>query len=128
MIYALLILFYIFSAICEAAYFDLKHRTKSPFRIRFEHAYLVAMRLPVWGMTVLIGGWVVAIGTMLVFPLIHDGVYYMARHNMNNYLYQDGFADTSEEDTAILSFNFTQRVLLAVAGVIVVSAAHYWNL
>ncbi len=112
-----LLVFYAFSSLCEAGYFHL--RNKCHLHISFEHIYLVFMRLPVWGLAYMQTGIFTTIAMMLVFPFIHDGVYYWGRHKLDDTIYPRTFLDYSKTDTSILSFNLITRTSLFCVGVLI---------
>jgi len=56
-----------------------------------------------------------ALAFALVFPLIHDGMYYVTRHRINNDVYKDGFLTDKNTSTAKISFQrFFHRLGLAM--------------
>ena len=56
--------------------------------------------------------------SMLIFPFLHDGFYYITRKRMSNGLtYPKGFVDHSTTTSAIFSFSFFWRLLFFVFGI-----------
>jgi len=52
----------------------------------------------------------------LVFPVVHDGVYYLTRHQLDPAVYKLGFLDTSKTSTARFTFGLYTRLYMAIAG------------
>ena len=55
-----------------------------------------------------------------IFPLLHDGMYYLTRNNIDRNIYKKRFWDYADSD-AIMDFNVTQRVILFIAGLFLYS-------
>lgn len=112
----LVLTFYIFVAIFEAHYFDLQRRSKLVYKD--VHVILTFVRLPVWLMLGIYSGWWYAFAAVLMFPMVHDGVYYVVRHSLHKSLFKNGFFDYSHEDTAFLTFKFNLRAIMFTCGTI----------
>ena len=56
---------------------------------------------------------------MLVFPLVHDGFYYMTRHKIDKNVYPMGFLTDKSTSTAKISLSRIQRIYAALAGCVV---------
>jgi hypothetical protein len=67
---------------------------------------------------------------ILMFPFIHDGVYYQVRYFYNSGIYKKGFfSDPSKTGTAITSMSFKNRLisfLLGLGACIIIE--NYWRL
>lgn len=65
--------------------------------------------------------WVTVLTCAMLFPFIHDGMYYWTRHYLNPNIYRKGFIDNpSIGSTAILDFSLWERVVLFIGGSILV--------
>lgn len=63
-----------------------------------------------------------AIPCIMIFPFIHDGVYYDMRNNLDENIYKRGFFDEpSITSTARTRLSFKQRTWLAIGGLIIFS-------
>lgn len=112
-----LLTFYVSTSLVEGVLFHLK--AKSGLKIKNQHFYLVAMRIPFWVMFFLITkSWFLLFFTVMVFPFIHDGVYYWTRNKFNPEIYPKKFWDEpdSKKSDAILDFTLKQRIWLAIIG------------
>lgn len=52
----------------------------------------------------------------LVFPIFHDGFYYLIRHRLDYMVYQKGFWDDSTTSTAILEIKVNTRIFMFLIG------------
>lgn len=85
-------------------------------KIGHEHTYFTMLRSCFYGLIYLTCGLPVMIGCALMFPLFHDGLYYTERNNINPNDYKKRFTDYSTESTAIFTFKFKTRLILALIG------------
>lgn len=112
-----LLTFYISTSLVEGALFHLK--AKSKLKIKYQHFYLVAMRIPFWVLFYLVTKNIFLLTFMvMIFPLIHDGVYYWTRNKLNPDIYPFGFWDEpdAEKSDAVLDFTLKQRIWFAILG------------
>jgi len=74
----------------------------------------------------IIGGWwsLLALASFgLVFPLFHDGFYYVTRNNIDSKIYPDRFKTDKNTTTAKISVQrFAWRLVAAIGGVIAYGA------
>ena len=59
------------------------------------------------------------VAMIFLFPLIHDGVYYVARHYFDKRQYPKGFWDFGNSAPEGIDLNARDRIILAVAGLAV---------
>ena len=112
-----LILFTILSGICEAAYFHI--RQEGVTRFKYEHYYLTVLRATVFIPFGLTYGWLLMGSAVLIFPFLHDGVYYTVRNIMRPGTYTKHFFDYSTQSTAIFTLTFPVRLILALVGLLI---------
>lgn len=86
---------------------------------RKSHVMLTAFRCIVMFPVLWYEGWCNCVGLALMFPFIHDGVYYETRHRLNRNVYSQGWMDHSTQTGALISFDFPVRLLFATLGIIV---------
>jgi hypothetical protein len=53
---------------------------------------------------------------VLMFPFLHDGMYYKTRNKINSNTYPKGWWDTSYTTGALISFNAFERLAFAIIG------------
>lgn len=114
------LLFYVTVSVAEGYYFHVKSKVRLVGN-KYQHWLLTAIRLPIWILLHLItGSLFITIGTMMMFPFIHDGIYYYTRNKLNPFSYPDKFwaNPDAKKSNAVMDFTLTQRSLLAVAGAI----------
>jgi hypothetical protein len=113
-VYLLLwILFSILEGIREAHYFDAFPRPAKRYDI---HQIFAAQRVIV--IFALSSHVIIALGFALMFPFIHDGVYYMWRHKLNVVTYPKGFwSNPSHTSTAMFDPNLWLRIIMFVVGI-----------
>ena len=115
-----LLTFYVSTSLVEGALFHLK--SKSKLKIKNQHFYLVAMRIPFWVLFYLITyNWFLLIFLIMAFPFIHDGIYHWTRNKLNPDVYPKGFWDEPDpkKSDAVLDFTLKQRICLAILGFII---------
>jgi len=115
-----LLTFYVSTSLVEGALFHLK--AKSKLKIKNQHFYLVAMRIPFWVLFYLVTTNVFLLTFMImIFPFIHDGVYYWTRNKLNPDIYPKGFWDEPDpiKSDAVLDFTLKQRTWLAILGSVI---------
>jgi hypothetical protein len=115
-----LLTFYVSTSLVEGALFHLK--AKSKLKIKNQHFYLVAMRIPFWVLFYLVTTNVFLLTFMvMIFPFIHDGVYYWTRNKLNPDIYPKGFWDEPDpiKSDAVLDFTLKQRIWLAILGSVI---------
>ena len=115
-----LLTFYVSTSLVEGALFHLK--AKSKLKIKNQHFYLVAMRIPFWVLFYLVTTNVFLLTFMImIFPFIHDGVYYWTRNKLNPDIYPKGFWDEPDpiKSDAVLDFTLKQRIWLAILGSVI---------
>lgn len=64
-----------------------------------------------------VGFWAFAC-CVLMFPFLHDGMYYRTRNKINSNIYPRGWWDTSYTTGAIISFNAFERTAFAIIGLV----------
>ena len=69
--------------------------------------------------------WLLGIGLMLQFSLIHDGVYYLTRHNITHRLYPKGFWDFGNDAPEGIDLTSKERIWIAVIGWVLI-VAQWW--
>lgn len=110
------VIFYIVTAIMEGFFFHTC--TKANLRFKYPHQFLVTMRMCYWLLLYLVTINIEhTLGLIFIFSFIHDGIYYVVRHKLNNKIYLKGFFDESTTSTAILEFNFILRSILFIVGI-----------
>lgn len=85
---------------------------------RLSHAMLTVFRSIVMIPVLYYEGLFNCIALMLMFPLIHDGMYYQTRNKLNKNVYTMGWMDHSTQSGALISFDFPVRLIFAVLGII----------
>lgn len=55
---------------------------------------------------------------VLSFSFMHDGFYYVTRNKLDPSVYARKFIDSSTTSTAIMEFNFTERTIFLVLGIV----------
>jgi hypothetical protein len=113
------LLFIFVTSVSEAYLFH-----KTPFvtiSIPYIHYLFTLIRGVVWiGVALLCGlGWYYVIPSCLIFPYLHDGMYYYTRNKLNPRIYRLGWKARSLETNAVLSFKFETRYYLFMLGVAV---------
>lgn len=116
--------FAVMSGVVEAGYWYMKMRailvTMHGIRLlNSEHLILTLLRAPFYGSIYLVTSEAFIIGMMCLFPLLHDGFYYLTRKYIDG-TYSKGFMAHSTTSTAIFTLKFGTRVAIAVAGVMVI--------
>lgn len=104
----------IFCGVCEAYYWHLKMRSKE--LIHNEHVFLTLLRCGFFLLLFRHTDILTTLGCIGLFPLLHDGFYYMIRNQITPGIYPLGFTDTSTTSTAWLTMNFNMRLILALIG------------
>lgn len=83
------------------------------------HVGLTALRLAAALAAVsAIGNLLYLVPMALVFPMLHDGYYYMTMNNIDPKIYPKRFRDRSRQTTAIFSLGFKARVIAFVLGIL----------
>lgn len=85
---------------------------------RWSHIMLTVLRAVVAIPILYYEGWLNVLSLMCLFPLLHDGAYYQTRNHINPNIYPKGWKDESTTTGALISLSFTNRVILAVVGII----------
>lgn len=127
--FLILLLFYALVAQHEADYFYYRRKIGVGYRLNrefrfgpivvdYEHALLTGIRGCVWYMFYALTSWHLLVCGILLFPLVHDGLYFMRRNRIEG-IYTAGFFDYSKDDRSLLSFKFPIRLVLAAIGVLV---------
>ncbi len=111
-------LFSAFSGYFEAYFWNEYPRVNQ----RFSHIMLTVFRTVVMVPVFWYEGICYCIGLACLFPFIHDGVYYETRNRINPMVYPSGWMDHSTRTGALISFDFPVRLLLAAAGIIIITA------
>lgn len=63
---------------------------------------------------------IAALAFACVFPLVHDGFYYMTRNSLEKSIYPEGFRTDDNTSTAKISIkSFFQRIYLTMGGAVV---------
>lgn len=115
-----LLTFYVSTSLVEGVLFHLK--AKSKLKIKYQHFYLVAMRVPFWILFYLVTcNWFLLLFMVMLFPFIHDGVYYWTRNKLNPEIYPSGFWDEPDaiKSDAVFDFTLKQRIWLAILGFVI---------
>lgn len=110
--------FVVTSSMMEAAMF---HQIRPQHNPKIdEHVLLTAMRIVVFfGMFgVTLKAAKLALMFAMMFPLVHDGVYYQMRHYFDKGVYPLGWRSDSTTTDAKFSFVLTDRIVLFVLGLI----------
>ena len=112
-----IILFCIFALLSGnlEAYFWAAHPDVSQ---RWSHISLTVIRAIVASFVFICGKWTDVFVCMLVFPMIHDGMYYHTRNFLNPKIYTLGWMDHSTKTGAMFSLPFVGRLIFAIIGVI----------
>lgn len=114
-----ILVFYVSVSLVEGVLFHLK--AKSGLKIKYQHFYLVATRVPLWILFYLVTYNLSLLFFLItLFPLIHDGTYYWTRNKLNPNIYPKKFWDNPDKkkSDAILDFSLDQRIGLAFIGTI----------
>ncbi len=114
------LVFYVTKSVAEGYYFHAKAKAKTQYE-KYQHVVLTIIRIPVWVLFLLLTeNIILTAGLILIFPFIHDGLYYYTRNKLNPFVYTEGFWDdpNPKSSNAIMDFTLLQRTLLAVAGII----------
>lgn len=84
-----------------------------------EHNYLVASRGAVFLIAILPMSWILAILTVFLFPMIHNGAYYLTRNRISGgVVYAKGWGSKpSKGSTASINFSFKLRMILGLIGI-----------
>ena len=53
----------------------------------------------------------------LMFSMLHDGFYYIARNKLDSSVYPKGFFDSSTSSTALMEFGFLERLIMFIVGI-----------
>lgn len=62
-----------------------------------------------------------------IFPFIHDGFYYMKYNDYYKGVYEKRFMSSSTTSTAVLEFNFVERILMLIAGIFILFLYYEFN-
>ena len=94
---------------------DIKYKFDLHKTFTFQRAIvLIGIALPF----ILYSEWyylpIILLSMIFLFPLIHDGSYYMTRHSIDKKLYKDGFLAESKSSTAKIELGLFQRIILAI--------------
>jgi hypothetical protein len=79
---------------------------------------LVLIRCVIWYISFGYLGLSLTVSTMFIFPIIHDGFYYITRNELNELIYRKRFRADGPEDTSCLRFDWKNRVIFAGLGVV----------
>ena len=115
-IFSLLIFFFwgVYEGKREAYYFSLKMVTQKFDKLN-EHGMFATQRLQVFILFAIINGVVPMFLTMLMFPFIHDGTYYLFRHKLDK-CYPKKFFDFNNS-SALINFDIITRISLFIIGI-----------
>ena len=58
------------------------------------------------------------IGLVFLTPFFHDGFYYLFRNKMDPEVYKKRFKDSSKTTTAVFSFDYATRIVLACLSIL----------
>lgn len=122
------VLYAIAEGIREAYYFDCFPSLPKKFDIHV----LFAFQRGVVIFALAQADWFLVLPMMMMFPFVHDGVYYWFRNKLNVVIYQKKFwSDPSSTSTAILDFNVHERIILFAGAITVIIVrgiltANYW--
>ena len=113
--------FYVTKSVAEGFYFHAKAKSKTSYE-KYQHWVLTAIRIPVWILFWMYTNWILTLGMILIFPFLHDGIYYYTRNKLNPFVYTEGFWDdpNPKSSNAVMDFTLLQRTLLAAVGIIVI--------
>lgn len=111
------LIFVVETAMMEAAMFHQIVPNRNP-KID-EHTLLTVMRLTVYVciFKTTLYGLLFAIPLALMFPFIHDGVYYTMRNEFNSRIYPLRWKDQSTTTDAKFSFHYKKRETMFLIGV-----------
>ena len=109
----LFMVFSIASGYLEAYYWALYPNVNQ----RWSHIILTLFRGIVLFPVLWYEGWVNTLCVILMFPFLHDGMYYHTRRSLDKTVYPKGWWDKSDTTGAILSFSCFIRIILAVIGI-----------
>jgi hypothetical protein len=118
-----LLVFYVTKSVAEGYYFHAKSKTRIPAE-KYQHWVLTAIRIPVWVLFYLAtNSMLLTCSLVLIFPFIHDGLYYLTRNKLNPFVYPEGFWDNPNPKTsnAVMDFNLIQRSLLCLSGLLIIT-------
>lgn len=102
------VLFAILDGAVDAMMYHVKNVNKSlPVN---EHIYYTIQRLLVAIACIALAGWWIIPSLILVFPFLHDGMYYFTRNKLNPGVYYFGWFDHSNTSTAVLTKFLTPEV------------------
>lgn len=104
---------------CDAFHFD---RAPSPRQAKWPdiHGYFVIRRSALWVIVAVCAGIPTAVGCILLFPFLHDGVYYSRRNDLNGNVYARRWSEEpSSTSTARWNFSYSERCWFAAIGTII---------
>ncbi len=114
--------FYVTKSVAEGFYFHAKAKSKTPYE-KYQHWVLTAIRVPIWVLYYMATyNELSTLGLILIFPFIHDGLYYYTRNKLNPFVYTEGFLDNPnpKSSNAIMDFTLLQRSLFGLAGLLLI--------
>lgn len=114
-----IICFFLFSATSgfAEAYFWASHPKVNQ---SWSHITLTILRLFVLIPVFIHDGFWATGSCVLMFPFLHDGMYYVTRNRIDPTKYPDGWLSESTTTGAYVSFNAIERVMFAVVSVLTI--------
>lgn len=101
----------------EAYYYDSEMRTDRPHKnihwLYFLQRGIVLLIIGVTLQTILL-----PIGLAFIFPLIHDGCYYIQRNDLDPRIYPKRFKDDSTRSNAYFELGFVERIIFTITGIL----------
>ncbi len=121
------LMFYTFKSVCEAGYFHIRSLTS--VKLPYEHHLLVIVRCGFWLLFLMYteSVWYL-LGIILIFPFIHDGVYYTFRNILNPFIYAKRFWDDSTTSTAVFEIKLPLRKIMFVIGLVCIWIYFFKNI
>jgi hypothetical protein len=63
-------------------------------------------------------------GLVLIFPFIHDGMYYIERNNLDCRWYPNRFRESSKTSRAFFEFDYFSRTIMFIGGIVFIIASY----
>jgi hypothetical protein len=83
------------------------------------HRLFAAQRLMVLLSLAMSCGATISVSAALIFPFLHDGMYYNGRHSWNNDVYKQGWkSEPSDTSTALMDISYRTRTIMFLAGLV----------
>lgn len=100
----------------DAVYFDAESRSNG---VKYDIHWMFVLQRSLFAILIfLFTNIFILLFFILAFSFFHNGWYFYTRNKLNDKIYPNKFIDSSTTSSAIFEFNFEERVLFFIFGII----------